>query len=79
MRADVGGPPPGGPTAPPLNDSDLEARARDVAQFLGINPDQLAAKSLQAVGDEGARAERTQKNPDARLWRLDNPLAELIL
>jgi hypothetical protein len=38
-----------------LNDADLEARARDVAQFLGINPDQLAAKALQAVGDEGAR------------------------
>ena len=60
MRADFRGPPPagfvaGGPTAPPLNDADLQARARDVAQFLGINPDQLAAKALQAVDDEGAR------------------------
>ena len=44
MRADFRGPPPpAGITAPPLNDADLEARARDVAQFLGINPDQLGA------------------------------------
>jgi hypothetical protein len=38
-----------------LNDAALETRARDVAQFLGINPDQLATKAVQAVGDEGAR------------------------
>jgi hypothetical protein len=60
MRAEVGGPPPagivaGGPTAPSLNDADLEARARDVAEFLGIDPDQLATQALQAAGDEGAR------------------------
>ena len=37
MRADVGGPPAagivaGGPNATALNDADLKARARDVAQ-----------------------------------------------
>ena len=43
------------PTAPPLNDADLQARARDVAQFLGIDPDLLATQALQAAGDNGAR------------------------
>jgi hypothetical protein len=55
MRADFRGPPPAGITSPPLNDADLEARARDVAQFLGINPDQLATQALQAASNEGAR------------------------
>ena len=58
MRADAGGPPgivAGGPTAQPLNDEDLQARARDVAHFLGIDPDTLARQALQAAGDNGAR------------------------
>jgi hypothetical protein len=60
MRAELGGPPPfgivaGEPTPTSLNDADLEARARDVAQFLGIDPDLLATQALQAAGDEGAR------------------------
>jgi hypothetical protein len=60
MRADVGDPPHAGivaglPTAPPLNDADLQARARDVAQFLGIDPDLLASQALRAAGDNGAR------------------------
>jgi hypothetical protein len=60
MRAELGGPPragivSGGPTAQSLNDAELEAHARDVAQFLGIDPDQLAPQALRAVGDEGAR------------------------
>jgi len=60
MRADVGGPPPagivaGGPNATALNDADLKARARDVAQFLGIDPDRLATQALQAAGNQGAR------------------------
>ena len=61
MRADAGDPPPhvgvvaGLTAAPPLNDADLQARARDVAQFLGIDPDLLATQALQAAGDNGAR------------------------
>ena len=61
MRADAGDPPPhaglvaGLPAAPPLNDADLQARARDVARFLGIDPDLLATQALQAAGDNGAR------------------------
>jgi hypothetical protein len=61
MRADAGDPPPhaeavaGLTAAPPLNDADLQARARDVAQFLGIDPDSLAAQAFQAAGDNGAR------------------------
>jgi hypothetical protein len=61
MRADAGDPPPhagvvaGLPAAPSLNDADLQARARDVAQFLGIDPDLLATQALQAAGDNGAR------------------------
>jgi hypothetical protein len=60
MRAELGGPPPvgivaGEPTPTSLNDADLEARARDVAQFLGIDPDLLATQALQAAGDEGTR------------------------
>ena len=38
-----------------MNDADLQARARDVAQFLGIEPDLLATQALQAAGDNGAR------------------------
>jgi hypothetical protein len=38
-----------------LNDADLEARARDVAHFLGIDPDQLARQALQAAGNDSAR------------------------
>jgi hypothetical protein len=58
--AELGGPPragmvAGGPTAQSLNDAELEAHARDVAQFLGIDPDQLAPQALRAAGDEGAR------------------------
>jgi hypothetical protein len=60
MRADFRGPPPagfvaGGSTASSLNDADLEARARDVAHFLGIDPDQLARQALQAAGNDSAR------------------------
>jgi hypothetical protein len=62
MQAELGGPPPFGivageptPTSTSLNDADLEARARDVAQFLGIDPDLLATQALQAAGDEGGR------------------------
>jgi hypothetical protein len=61
MRADAGDPPPhvgvvaGLTAAPPLNDADLQARAQDVAQFLGIDPDLLATQALQAAGDNGAR------------------------
>ena len=60
MRAEIGGPPragmvAGGPTAQSLNDAELEAHARDVAQSLGIDPDQLAPQALRAAGDEGAR------------------------
>jgi hypothetical protein len=61
MRVDAGDPPPhagvvaGLPAAPPLNDADLQARAQDVAQFLGIDPDLLATQALQAAGDNGAR------------------------
>jgi hypothetical protein len=60
MRTDVGGPPPAGlvasgRTAPSLNDTDLEARAREVAQLLGIDPDQLATQAPQAAGDKDAR------------------------
>jgi hypothetical protein len=51
-----------------LNDADLEARARDVAQFLGINPDQLATQALQAASDEGAR--------DALVSTLQNATAD---
>jgi hypothetical protein len=54
MRPEVGGPPPTG-IVPPLNDADLQTRARDVAQFLGIDPDQLASQALRAAGDNGAR------------------------
>lgn len=54
MRPDVDGPPPAG-IVPPLNDADLQARARDVAQFLGIDPDQLASQALRAAGENGAR------------------------
>ena len=49
MRADVVGPPPLS-----LNDADLEAHARDVAQFLGIDPDQLATQALQAASNQDA-------------------------
>jgi hypothetical protein len=70
MRADIGGQPPaggaGGPTA--LKAADLEARARDVAQFLGIDPDQLATQALQAAGDVGAR--------DALVSTLQNTTAD---
>ena len=58
MRADAGDPPgivAGGPTAQPLNDAVLQARARGVAQFLGIDPDLLARQALQAAGDNSAR------------------------
>ena len=59
MRADAGDPPgivAGGPTAQPLNDMVLKARARDVARFLGgIDPDLLAIQALQAAGDNAGR------------------------
>ncbi|MGB6655636.1 MAG: hypothetical protein WBE49_01915 [Methylovirgula sp.] len=58
MRPDVTGPPPAGivAAAQPLSRAALEARARDVAQFLGIDADLLAAQALQAASDnEGAR------------------------
>jgi hypothetical protein len=56
MGADIRGAPHAGITSPSLNNADLKARARDVAQFLGINnSDQLAARALQAAIDEGAR------------------------
>jgi hypothetical protein len=55
MQAAVRGAPHAGITSPPLNDAELEARARDVAQFLKINPDQLATQALQAANNEGAR------------------------
>ena len=60
MRADVGGTPPagivaGGPNATALNDPDLKARARDVAQFLGIDPDRLATQAFEATANQGAR------------------------
>ena len=56
------------PAAPPLNDADLEARARDVAQFLGIDPDLLATQALRAAGDNGAR--------DALVSTLQNATAD---
>ena len=73
MRAELGGPPPvgivaGEPTPTPLNDADLEAHARDVAQFLGIDPDLLATQALRAAGDEGAR--------DALVSTLQNATAD---
>jgi hypothetical protein len=55
MRAALRGAPHAGNTSSPLNDAELEARARDVAQFLVINPDQLATQALQAATNEGAR------------------------
>ena len=61
MRAELGGPPPvgivaGEPTPTSLIDAgSLEAHARDVAQFLGIDPDLLATQALRAAGDEGDR------------------------
>jgi hypothetical protein len=54
MRADVVDLPHAG-IVPPLNDADLQTRARDVAQFLGIDPDELATQALRAAGDNGAR------------------------
>ena len=51
-----------------MNDGDLEARARDVAQFLGIDPEQLVRQALQAAGNDGAR--------DALVSTLQNATAD---
>jgi hypothetical protein len=68
MRADFRGPPPPAGITYAFEHADLEARARDVAQFLGINPDQLATQVLQAANDEGAR--------DALVSTLQNATAD---
>jgi hypothetical protein len=68
MRADFRGPPPPAGITYAFEHADLEARARDVAQFLGINPDQLATQVLQAASDEGAR--------DALVSTLQNATAD---
>jgi hypothetical protein len=73
MLAELGGAPragmvAGGPTPTSLNDADLEPRARDVAQFLAIDPDQLATQALKAARDEGAR--------DALVSTLQNATAD---
>ena len=51
---DVGDRPPAAMAAS-LNDEDLKAHAQNVAQFLGIDPELLAAQALQAPDDESAR------------------------